>query len=66
MFSKIMAYHAFDNCGGVILCNKRGTKLQAIEFNNNHASHDLVPCIDITYATDPETEGIEGPTLYLH
>jgi hypothetical protein len=63
VLAKIVAYHAHDNYGGVIFCNKRGTKFQAIEFNNNHASHDLVPCVDITYATDPE--GIEGPTLYL-
>jgi hypothetical protein len=63
MLAKIVAYHAQDNFGGVIVCNERGTKFQATEFNNNHASGDLVPCVGITYATDPE--GIEGPTLYL-
>lgn len=63
MLAKIVAYHARDNFGGVIICNERRTKFQAIEFNNNHESHDLVPCVGITYATDPE--GIEGPTLYL-
>jgi len=63
VLAKIVAYHAQDNFGAVILCNKRGTKFQAIEFNNNHMSHDHVPCVGITYATDPE--GIEGPTAYL-
>jgi hypothetical protein len=60
-----MAYHAQDNFGfgAVILCNKWGTQFQAIEFNNEHVSHNHVPCVGITYATDPE--GIECPTAYL-
>ena len=56
-------FHAQDNFGAVILCNKWGTTFQAIEFNNKHVSHNHVPCVGITYATDPE--GIECPTAYL-
>ena len=47
-------FHAQDNFGAVILCNKRGTTFQAIEFNNKHVSRNHVPCVGITYATDPD------------
>ena len=63
VLAKIVALGTHYNFGGVILCNDRGTKFQAIEFNNYHSSPDRVPCVGIHYATDPE--GIEGPTLFL-
>ena len=61
--AKMVVYYAKEKYGAIIVQNARRTKFQAIEFNNWYMSQHLVPCISITYATDPE--GIDNPTLYL-
>ncbi|KAL7471575.1 hypothetical protein ACHAXS_011866 [Conticribra weissflogii] len=63
LLSKIVMHH-MSRLGGVIIANKRGTKFQAIEFNNNFASvFHQVPCVSVSYATDPE--GIDNPKMFL-
>ena len=63
LLAQIAARH-MSNLGGVIIVNERGTKFQAIEFNNNYANENHhVPCVNIRYGTDPE--GIDNPKSFL-
>jgi len=64
VLAKMVAYFVNGDYGAVILCNQRETKFQAIELKKCLVSLNLVPIVEITYATDPE--GIERPTEYLN
>jgi len=63
LLSQVVMHH-MSRLGGVIIANRRGTKFQAIEFNNNFASDfHQVPLVSVSYATDPE--GIDNPKMFL-
>jgi len=62
VMAQLVVYFLRDKFGAVILRNERGTKFQAMEWNDMQEI-DGLPCLSITYATDPE--GAENPEAYL-